>query len=176
MCAATRSEVTVVKLDPTGAVAARYRGTLLPGRPGWIVIEAEWQLGTVVAGPICFEPGDRLIEYFSVVEPVNAFALYARGGPFKGWYANVACPARFIDGVLYWQDLYIDVVVDATGNLSVLDEEELAASDVPRTDPDAYACIVAARDRLLAALRSGSYPFDQHPSIRLLPVPAEKVQ
>ncbi|MCX2727550.1 DUF402 domain-containing protein [Thermomicrobium sp. 4228-Ro] len=169
-------ELTVVKLDPLGKPVARYRGTTQAGLPGWVVLRARWSLGTVVSGPIRFECGDELVEYFSLIEPINAFALYDAAGRFKGWYTNVACPAFLVENELYWRDLYIDVVVNAEGHLAVLDEEELETSGLRERDPDAYACILAARDRLLAALRSRSYPFDQHPPLPLPENLAEAVQ
>ncbi len=156
-------ELTIVKADPSGRIVARYWAAIEPARPGWIAVRADWQLGTVVSGPLRFEPGDRLLEYFSLVEPINAFALYSAHGLFKGWYANVACPAVLVDGELWWRDLYVDVVADPTGQVVVLDEEELEASGLSQRDPVAYACILAARDRLVTALQERSYPFDQHP-------------
>jgi len=176
MSTGAHRELLVVKLDPVGNVVARYTGTIQPGHPGWIVIRATWSLGTVVSGPIRFETGDELVEYFSVVEPINAFALYDVAGHFKGWYTNVACPAILVENELYWRDLYIDVVVDASGHLVVLDEEELERSALREHDPDAYACILTARDRLLTGLRSRTYPFDQHPPLPLSDRFAEAVQ
>ncbi|MCX7623040.1 MAG: DUF402 domain-containing protein [Thermomicrobium sp.] len=164
MTAEPLRDLTIVKLDPSGRIVARYRGTPRPGRPGWIVVEAVWELRTIDVGALRFEPGDRLVEYFSLVEPINAFALYADSGTFKGWYANVACPAVLVNDELLWRDLYIDVVADPTGRYHVLDEDELEASGLETDDPEGYACIVAARDHLIAALRSRTYPFDQHPS------------
>ena len=151
--------LTIVKLDPVGRVVARYSGTIHPAAPGWIAIVADWQLGTVEAGPLRFEPGDRLIEFFSFVEPINAFALFAPDGRFKGWYANVACPAYLEERTLFWRDLYIDVIGEPDGQITVLDEEELEESQLSQRDPEGYACILAARDRLLTALRTRSYPF-----------------
>lgn len=156
--------LTIVKLDPVGRAVARYSGLRVPASPGWIAVIAEWTSGPVASGPLQFESGDRLFEYFSVVEPLNAFALYTADGRFKGWYANVSCPALFIEGELWWRDLYIDVIADAAGNVTVLDEEELESSGLQERDPEGYACIIAARDRLLAALATRTYPFDCHPS------------
>lgn len=156
--------LTIVKLDPVGRAVARYSGLRVPASPGWIAVIAEWTSGPVASGPLQFESGDRLFEYFSVVEPLNAFALYTADGRFKGWYANVSCPALFVEGELWWRDLYIDVIADAAGNVTVLDEEELESSGLQERDPEGYACIIAARDRLLAALTTRIYPFDCHPT------------
>ncbi len=157
------SLLTVVKLDSTGRPVARYPGIRQPAAPGWIAITARWQLGRIASGPLVFEPGDLLVEYFSLVEPINAFALHAADGSFKGWYANVSCPALLVERELWWRDLFIDIVIDALGQITVLDEEELEQSGLRETDPESYACILMARDRLLAAARERAYPFDQHP-------------
>ncbi len=159
--------LTIVKLDPLGHAVARYSGLLQPAPPGWVVVLAKWTSDPVASGPLYFQTGDWLFEYFSVVEPLNAFALYAANGRFKGWYANVSCPAVFVDGELWWRDLYIDVIADAAGNITVLDEEDLEASGLQERDPEGYACIIAARDRLLTSLRTRTYPFDHHPSLRV---------
>jgi hypothetical protein len=140
--------LTIVKLDPVGRVVARYPGTIHPAALGWIAIVADWQLGTVEVGPLRFEPGDRLIEYFSFVEPINAFALFAP-----------ACPAYLVERTLFWRDLYIDIIGAPDGQITVLDEEELEESQLSQRDPEGYACILAARDRLLTALRTRAYPF-----------------
>lgn len=94
---ADAQRLTIVKLDPMGRAVARYSGLRVPASPGWIAVIAEWTSGPVASGPLQFESGDRLFEYFSVVEPLNAFALYTADGRFKGWYANVSCPALFVE-------------------------------------------------------------------------------
>lgn len=153
----------MIKLTPNGQEAARYSGLLLPAAPGWVAVLARWQHRAVTSASLVFEPGDSLFEYFSVVEPMNAFALYSSTGLFKGWYANVSCPAILQQDTLWWRDLYIDVVSSASGEITVLDEAELEAARIKEQDPEAYACILGARDQLLQALRARVYPFDQHP-------------
>ncbi|MCS7050582.1 MAG: DUF402 domain-containing protein [Thermomicrobium sp.] len=155
-------QLTVVKADAAGRIVARYSGRIEPALPGWIAVSAAWTRHPMTSGPLRFEPGDRLIEYFSFLEPLNAFAVYGSDARFKGWYANVACPAVLVDDELWWRDLYIDVVTDAAGAIVILDEEELEASGLQKRDPDGYACITAARDRLLTAIQNRLYPFDRH--------------
>jgi len=151
--------VTVVKLAPDGTESARYTGTVVPGHAGWLVVAAQWTMRAVTAGPLTFTPGDRLLEYFSVVEPINAFAVFTPDDTFKGWYINVSCPAVYRDGQLAWRDLYLDIVAVPGGVPVVLDEAEWHASPLAQPGSSEAACILEARDRALAALAAREYPF-----------------
>lgn len=155
------TSLTVVKLRPDGHPAARYPGVCLPGHPGWVVIEARWTYREVASGPLTFAPGDRLVEFFSVVEPVSAFAVFAPEGRLKGWYANVSCPVEIDGDEVRWRDLYLDVVVTPGREPVVLDEDELETAGLATADPEGYACVLAARDRLLAMIRAREYPFSE---------------
>jgi hypothetical protein len=156
------TRITIVKLNLEGREAARYEGTVLPSRPGWVVAEARWSYGEVESGPLRFTPGDRLVEYFSLVEPVSAFAVFAPDERFKGWYANVCCPLEIEEGEeVRWRDLYIDVVVVPGQAPTVLDQDELEATHLATTHPENYRCILAARDRLLEMIRERLYPFSE---------------
>lgn len=156
-----RTWITIVKLNPDGRPAARYQGTVLPGRPGWVVAEARWTYREVASGPLRFTPGDRLVEYFSVVEPVSVFAVFSPEGSFKGWYANVSCPLEIEGEEVRWRDLYIDVVATPGSEPLVLDEDEFETAGLAAVDPDGYRCILAARDRLLEMIRAREYPFSE---------------
>lgn len=155
------TRITIVKLDPDGRPAARYQGTVLPGRPGWVVAEARWTYREVASGPLRFTPGDRLVEYFSVVEPVSAFAVFSPEESFKGWYANVSCPLEIEGEEVRWRDLYIDVIAVPGADLAILDEDELEAANLAAAQPEGYRCILAARDRLLEMIRAREYPFSE---------------
>jgi len=156
------TRITIVKLSPEGREAARYQGTVLPGHPGWVVAEAGWSYREVESGPLRFALGDRLIEYFSLVEPVSAFAVFSPDNRFKGWYANVCCPLQVeTEREVHWRDLYIDVVVVPGLEPAVLDQDELEATELEITHPEDYQCILFARDRLLEMIRQRLYPFSE---------------
>uniref|UniRef100_A0A831THR7 DUF402 domain-containing protein n=1 Tax=Thermorudis peleae TaxID=1382356 RepID=A0A831THR7_9BACT len=155
------TRITIVKLSPDGQPVARYQGTVLPGRTGWVVAEARWTYREVESGPLRFTPGDRLIEYFSLVEPISAFAVFSAEGHFKGWYANVSCPLDIDGEEVRWRDLYIDVIAVPGTDVTIRDEDELEAGNMAEAQPDGYRCILATRDRLLEMIRGHEYPFSE---------------
>ncbi|ADU51025.1 hypothetical protein Tmar_0911 [Thermaerobacter marianensis DSM 12885] len=66
----------------TGRLKATWEGTLIEG-PGWWCVAAEWSRGPVAAGPLTFEPGDRLLEVYWADRWYNVFRV-ARPGPPGG--------------------------------------------------------------------------------------------
>lgn len=150
---------TVVKLRADGSEAARYSGEPIDAPPGWVAVRATWRYQRVDTGYLVFEPGDELDEFFALARPYNAFALYRQGRGFAGWYCNVTHPTSVRDGVIYWHDLYVDVIVTEVGERIVLDEDELADAGLLESDPNLHAMILAARDDLLAMAGSDEYPF-----------------
>lgn len=153
----TRVQVTKHALD--GRPPYTYEARLLPSQTGWIVVEAEWPLHEVVAGPITFKPGDRLIEFFSTRDYFNAFLIHRQNGEFAGWYCNVTRPTTVDGDSIHWQDLYLDVLVDAEGTIHVEDGDELASSGLAESDPELYRSIVDAKDRLIEMIQRNEYPF-----------------
>lgn len=150
--------LTIVKLRGDGSEAARYPGTLLSDADGWWLARAPWEMRRVDLGYLVFEPGDTLLEYFAREELVNAFAIFAASGRFKGWYCNIA--HNWLDGdTLYWRDLYLDLIVYPDGRQLVLDEDELAASGLVERDPALYQRVVSALGWLQRTVEARAYPF-----------------
>ena len=145
----------VVKLAPDGAEVARYPAEVVSrtADDAWVVVRAIWGYRQVDVAGLAFAPGDVLAEWFSPRHDFNAFAVHAPDGRFKGWYANVAFPARLDAGasppLLTWHDLYVDVIVLPDGAPVVHDEDELAESGLAQSDPELHERILRARDELL---------------------------
>lgn len=159
------SSLVIVKQSPAGDTVAEYPARLLPdGAPApWIVVEAVWTLNAVEVAGLWFRPGDRLLEYFSPITWFNVFAVYAPDGDLRGWYANVTRPVTY-DGAsnpprLTWRDLFVDVVMLADRTITVLDEDELAASSLEQNDPETHARVLLTRDHLVDLARAGRFPF-----------------
>ena len=154
--------LTIVKRNEAGQDVATYPGTVVKSTAPapWIEIEAIWTIPYLEPeGGLAFRPGDIMREFFSPQHPYNAFAVYAPDGEIKGWYGNVTYPAVLEDEEseaprLVWQDLYLDVVLLLNGAMSLLDEDELVESGLPRTNPALAAAIIAARAELILALQS----------------------
>jgi uncharacterized protein len=155
--------VSIVKLRPDGTEGTRYPGTVLPGRPGWLVAHAVWGRDRLDLGYLVFEPEDYFIEYFALHDPFNVFALYSDQGELKGWYCNVTHPTRVASNEVAWHDLYLDVIVYPDGQLLLLDEDELAEAGVEQSDPSLFAVILDGSRKLQALARERAYPFcDDH--------------
>lgn len=145
------TSITIVKRAPDGSESTRYPGTIArtTAPSPWIEVEAIWTNDAVTVFELAFEPGDTFREFFSPVHPINAFTLYSPSGTFKGLYGNVTFPAFLIGDmsapVLVWHDLYLDVVILPDGSISLVDEDELAASGLPLAEPRFARAIEDAR-------------------------------
>jgi predicted RNA-binding protein associated with RNAse of E/G family len=83
-----------------------------------------------------FEPGDVFTEHYWRDRWYSVKEVRAPDGALKGWYCDVARPARTLPGSLVSEDLDLDLWVDADAHAILrLDEEEFAASDIERSDP-----------------------------------------
>lgn len=88
----------------------------------------------------------------------------------EGWWcaADVATPARLVDGTWRYDDLEIDVVGNEGGFVMVVDEDEFEEAQATVPYPaDVTAAALAARDELIIAMRDGIEPFGQLPWERL---------
>lgn len=150
--------IAIVKRAPDGSEATKYlaviRRTDAPSP--WIEVEATWTHGPVTVGGLVFESGDTLREFFSATHPFNAFALFSPSGAFKGWYGNVTFPTFLIGDettpTLVWHDLYLDVVILPDRAMHLLDDDELADSGLPSSEPSLYEAIIQARHDLIDAI------------------------
>ena len=134
--------VTVVKLNPSGDEIARYSAVVTDEvcPEPWFAVRATWTMKRIDASGLIFEPGDTLIEYFSLAHWFNAFCVIAPNGHIRGIYGNVTHPTSIAiseaETVVTWHDLYLDVLRLADGSVLVADEEELADSGLNETRPD----------------------------------------
>jgi hypothetical protein len=156
--------VAVVKLAPDGSEAARYRGDVVGYcQDSWLIVQATWTHRSIELGGLSFYPGDELLEWFSPRYPYNAFAVFSSQDHFKGWYANVAHPARLdatVDPpILFWHDLYLDLVGLPDGSFTIRDDDELLASGLADINPELQARILAARSELIRRFQHRLPPF-----------------
>jgi uncharacterized protein len=119
--------ITVIKQDPSGKEITHYQGEVVQHTPDETVIEAYWTRPAKDLGYTCFEPGDRFIEYYYANRWFNIFDIASPDGTRKGWYCNVAEPARIYDDHIEQIDLILDVWITPHGETLILDEDEFAA-------------------------------------------------
>ena len=157
--------LSVVKLAPDGSEAARYPGEVTAGidDDGWVMVRARWTYGTLELDGLEFRTGDLLLEWFSPRHPVNAFAVLSAEGKFKGWYANVARPARLDlatdPPTLIWHDLFVDLVGLPDKTFTIRDDDELHASGLLHLDPELHQSILSARAELVRRFERELPPF-----------------
>ena len=156
--------LTVVKLRPDGAEAARYPGEVMANTSdGWVVVQARWSLAAMDLDGLTLDPGDELQEWFSPLHPFNSFTVLTPEGQLKGWYANVTYPPRLASAgealQLIWHDLYIDLVGFPDGRFVIRDDDELADAQLERTEPPLYRRIGAARAELIRRFTGRQAPF-----------------
>ena len=119
--------VTVVKLNPVGEAKIQYQGEVLQETPDEVVLLAYWKQAAKDLGYTIFEPGDRFTEYYFRHHWFNIFDIADAQGRRKGSYCNVAEPAVISEYRIEQIDLLLDVWVDPSGNIQILDEDEFAA-------------------------------------------------
>jgi len=156
-------DVTVYKLDTKGTVVVSYQAELSELLPNGVCLSARWTRPTLELGYTSFEPGDRFKEWFFTDCWYNIFAVASEGGELKGWYCNVAEPARIDEHSLSSRDLLLDLWVDPTFAMTVLDKEEFDSDQFLTPDVREYA--LRALDQLRARAQRREPPFDLHQSL-----------
>jgi uncharacterized protein len=156
----------IVKVSPEGAVVTEYPGIIVPEHchGEWICIEAQWTFRRIEIDGLVFEPGDRLLEWFSSRHWFNVFAVHAPSGAYRGAYANVTFPTAFDPltdpPTLAWRDLYLDLILLPDGTAITRDEDELEESGLAQSDPALHRRILAGFQDLQVHLHRRESPFE----------------
>lgn len=120
----------IIKLDPKGAEKTRYAGELFASLANGVIIKATWTRPDYDLGYTRFETGDQFVEYYYADRWFNIFAVANKEGVHKGWYCNIAEPARISIDTITQVDLYLDVWINPAGETLILDEDEFEAATV----------------------------------------------
>ena len=131
------SSVTVCKLNHTGQQVFAYPGQVLQREGFTIVLRTSWNRDPMDLGYVLLEPGDRWTEYFFTDRWYNIFEIRADDGQLKGWYCNIARPARIDAHEVAAEDLALDLWVAPDGETLVLDEDEFIALPLPPFEREA---------------------------------------
>jgi uncharacterized protein len=148
--------ITVRKLDHTGHQVIAYPGEVLRRENCSIVVRTAWNQAPMDLGFVLLEPGDRWTEYFYSDRWYNIFEIRADDGRLKGWYCNITRPAHIGADEVTSEDLALDLWVDPSGEMLVLDEEEFSAL---RLAPDESAAAEDALSELQFMVAQGTPPF-----------------
>ena len=118
-------KVKVQKKNPAGELKYEYEGTLLRRDEHSVTLEALFDREDMPFMDVVFKKGDRFVEYYYTDRWYNIFAVHDRDDEtVKGWYCNIGLPAVIEDGIVSYVDLALDLWVSATGQQTVLDEDE----------------------------------------------------
>lgn len=152
--------IRVRRLAVDGRLRALYSGRVVQAAPGGLVVEAFWERPPMDLGYAVLEPGDRFVEYFFTDRWFAIYEIHRQGdGGLKGWYCDIAYPARISSEEIETRDLALDLFVTPQGQMVVLDEEEFEALDLPARDPEAYRAARAALADLMERVRRREPPF-----------------
>lgn len=95
---------------------------------------------------VVLDPGAVTIAHYWVDRPYNVYH-WTEGGRTVGYYCNVATDTHVAPDVVSYVDLVVDVLIDADGRATVLDEDEVP----PDIAPAHRRTIARALDQLTAA-------------------------
>ena len=155
--------ITVHKLNLKGAIVVTYQGELAERLPDGVRLDARWTRPPLPLGYTTFETGDCFVEWYYTDRWYNLFEIHAASDDrLKGWYCNVAEPARMEGDTIACRDLFLDLWVAPDGAMRVLDEDEFAAADL---DPSTRTAALAALHELQRLVRERQYPFNDIPTV-----------
>lgn len=153
------NQVTVHKLDANGKELWQYPGRFLHRTATEWRLEATFGRQLAQIGELTMAAGDRFVETFYADRWYNVFAVHeGRTGKLKGWYCNLARPARLEGSHLSQEDLALDLVVYPDGRMEVFDRSEFEALDLSDAE---RANVEAGLQELKALALSGQDPFNR---------------
>ncbi|GIV83045.1 MAG: hypothetical protein KatS3mg052_0052 [Candidatus Roseilinea sp.] len=141
----------VHKCDHRSERKVSYDGEVLSRDGERITLRATWTLPTRTLPYVTLEQGDIFIETFYTNRWYNLFEIRHRQGDLKGWYADVARPARIANDGIEWDDLALDIWMDPQGTMRILDEDEfeaLACELPPNEAASARGAVALIQDEL----------------------------
>lgn len=117
----------VIKRDAQGREVLRYPAEVLERGTTWIKVQASFSVDYANVGLFAFRKGDAMTEWFYSDRYYNIFKVVdPDSGVLKGWYCNITRPAEITETAIAADDLALDVIVSATGEIIVDDEDDFA--------------------------------------------------
>ena len=146
--------IEVIKCDINKIEMWRYSAIVLEAKSTFVIVSATFNRPSDQVGGLYLEKGDRFIELYTSQHWYNIYEVHAGDtSEIKGWYCNVACPARSADHSIIYIDLALDLVITKGGIQQVMDMDEFNTLDL---NP-------VMRTKALAALNELQCIFQDHP-------------
>jgi protein associated with RNAse G/E len=132
-------------------------------REGSELIELEGTFEAEVAHPELgvISKGTHSREFFWTSRWYNVFRFTEPNGEFRNFYCNVSMPPKFDGSVLEYVDLDLDLLVDRSGVVSLLDDSEFRNNSLSYGYPEDV--IDQARNAVLELrelIGERCFPFD----------------
>ncbi|MEU1313099.1 DUF402 domain-containing protein [Streptomyces cinnamoneus] len=155
--ALTPGTVTTVSLLKAGHTKIRYAAEVLADDGTHVVVRAPWAgAGVKDFGFVRFEKGDVFTEHYWRDRWYSVKEVRDTDGTLKGWYCDVARPARVTAGGVEAEDLDLDLWLSGDGRTVLrLDEDEFAESGLAEREPETADTAWRALDELEGLARSG---------------------
>ncbi len=151
--------IRVIKCDQNSQSVWEYSGELTEQGENWALVVAPFNVDDRDDGYFQWQRGDTFYEWYFYDRYYNVNKIFDRNtGALRGWYCNIARPAYWSDGVLYWDDLAMDVFIYPDGDLILKDEEKFAALPL---DAIEHQEALNALNEIMALAHDGIYPFDR---------------
>jgi hypothetical protein len=140
-----------------------YPATVVFDDGDHIVVRAVWaEPAERDVGYVRFEHQDLWTEHYWRSRWYAVKEVRDRVGRRKGWYCDVARPARIEGDQLMSEDLYLDLWVAGDGSTVLrLDEDEFLKSSLSQREPDAAEAARRALDELEILGRDGFCELDE---------------
>lgn len=111
-------------------------------------------LGVIRRGTVSYE-------YYWQNEWFNVFRFHEPEGDLRNFYCNINLPPKFVNGVLDYIDLDIDVLVWKDFSLQVLDLDEFEAHALKYNySEEMKRKVNSTLDKLLSMIEQKTFPFD----------------
>ncbi len=120
--------ITVIKRNEKGSDVFQYQGKILRATTKGFLIRAIFKLNKSITKDITFLPGDMFEEYYIFHKWFNIYQVHSGDSEqIKAWYCNICRPIFFQDSSIIFDDLVLDLLIDAEGRQHILDRDEFRA-------------------------------------------------
>jgi protein associated with RNAse G/E len=122
------SRITINSRNFDGTLRKSWTAELLQNSGGLLTAKGIFDIEMKHAHMDVIRRGTVSFEYFWLDRWYNVFRFHESDGAFRNYYCNVCMPPLVRGAVLDYVDLDIDLIVDAAGAITILDEEEFRES------------------------------------------------
>jgi predicted RNA-binding protein associated with RNAse of E/G family len=149
-------EVILLRFD--GRIRESYRATLDSRSDEIMVLTATASEGLEM-NDFTIAKGDQIHQYFLFDEWFYIQEYRDSQGRLKGWYCNIGTPPEVKGSTVTSRDLILDIFVDKTRSITVLDEDDLRKIQNLMT-ASTIEKVEQARDRIFQMVKNRKPPFD----------------